>query len=137
MKATLCLTCQIGRVLIATQLHTAEEPVRSSLLPSATLPVQGLWEAAENILNTIVLPPAIDDAGGAGVKNYDYTQVNLTRSYLCQTRTYKEVHKVALHSINNFSRCRQACNTHVSHSTCLSLMLSYFRSPKCQRSTKH
>ena len=32
--------------------------------------VQGLWLAAENILNTIVLPPAIDDAGGAGSKNY-------------------------------------------------------------------
>ena len=31
--------------------------------------VQGLWLAAENILNTIVLPPAIDDAGGAGSKN--------------------------------------------------------------------
>lgn len=39
--------------------------------------VQGAWEAAENILNTIVLPPAIDDAGGAGSKNYDYTQVSL------------------------------------------------------------
>ena len=40
-------------------------------------PVQGLWEAAENILNTIVLPPSIDDAGGAGISNYDYTQVSL------------------------------------------------------------
>ena len=37
--------------------------------------VQGSWEAAENILNTIVLPPAIDDAGGAGSMNYDWTQV--------------------------------------------------------------
>lgn len=41
------------------------------------LPVQGLWEAAENILNTIVLPPSIDDAGGAGISNYDYTQVSM------------------------------------------------------------
>ena len=46
-------------------------------LVTEPLLVQGLWEAAESILNTIVLPPAIDDAGGAGSKNYDYTQVSL------------------------------------------------------------
>ncbi len=39
--------------------------------------MQGLWVAAENIINTIVLPPAIDDAGGAGTLNFDYTQVCL------------------------------------------------------------
>ncbi len=42
--------------------------------------LQGLFVAAETILNTIVLPPAIDDAGGAGSANDDYTQVQSTAS---------------------------------------------------------
>ena len=46
--------------------------------------LQGLFVAAETILNTIVLPPAIDDAGGAGSGNDDYTQVR-PRTYFSNT----------------------------------------------------
>lgn len=42
---------------------------------------KGLFVAAETILNTIVLPPAIDDAGGAGRANDDYTQVMILRDH--------------------------------------------------------
>ena len=59
----------------SSQLRVAAEDVTLPL--EIACHVQGAWEAAENILNTIVLPPAIDDAGGAGSKNYDYTQVSL------------------------------------------------------------
>lgn len=51
--------------------------------------MQGLWLAAENILSTIVLPPAIDDAGGAGSKNYDYSQVRSSSALV-----YNSLHTV-------------------------------------------
>ncbi|CAK0734844.1 hypothetical protein CVIRNUC_000491 [Coccomyxa viridis] len=50
--------------------------------PMGSGPSKGSWEAAENILNTIVLPPAIDDAGGAGSMNYDWTQVSVLRDHM-------------------------------------------------------
>ncbi|CAL5225485.1 g8310 [Coccomyxa viridis] len=57
-------------------------PEKEGWVPQGSGPSKGLWEAAENILNTIVLPPSIDDAGGAGVKNYDYTQVSILRDHV-------------------------------------------------------
>ena len=37
--------------------------------------MQGLWAMTENILNMAVLAPGLDDGGGAGANNPDYTQV--------------------------------------------------------------
>jgi hypothetical protein len=37
--------------------------------------MQGLWAMTENIINMAVLAPGLDDGGGAGANNPDYTQV--------------------------------------------------------------
>ena len=51
------------------------------LAVTASRMLQGLFVATEAILNTIVLPPAIDDAGGAGSANDDYTQVRPSKYF--------------------------------------------------------
>ncbi|CAL8465713.1 g5249 [Coccomyxa elongata] len=56
-------------------------PQNASWSPNGAGPSKGLFVAAETILNTIVLPPAIDDAGGAGSANDDYTQVMILRDH--------------------------------------------------------
>ncbi|BDA51598.1 probable choloylglycine hydrolase [Coccomyxa sp. Obi] len=57
-------------------------PTDQSWSPDAADHSKGLFVAAETILNTIVLPPAIDDAGGAGSANDDYTQVIILRDHV-------------------------------------------------------
>ena len=64
--------------------------------------VQGLWLAAANILNTIVLPPAIDDAGGAGSKNYDYSQVR--SAYIFCSALQKLACCAQIHHRPNYAR---------------------------------
>ena len=83
--------------------------------------IQGLWEAAENILNTIVLPPAIDDAGGAGTRNYDYTQVSL-RLPASRVRFQEQCAMVCIAclSLHCLLYHSQACDTLRSHTECCS-----------------
>ena len=70
-----------GEVL---QLSKRVYAVPCELAVTASCMLQGLFVAAETILNTIVLLPAIDDAGGAGSGNDDYTQVR-PRTYFSNT----------------------------------------------------